>query len=94
MAPLERDLLTIEEVPDIFVSGHVHRFEVEVYRGVVVVQASAWQGQTEYQIMRNIQPQPARAALVGLHDLSVRALDFSGKQPRARLIKPPVKVGG
>lgn len=94
MAPLERDLLTIEEVPNIFVSGHVHRFEVEVYRGVVVVQASAWQSQTEYQVMRNIQPEPARAALVGLHDLSVRELDFSGKRPRARLIKPPVKLNG
>lgn len=94
LAPMERDLLTIKEVPDIFISGHVHRFDVEVYRGVVVVQASAWQSQTEYQVMRNIQPQPARAALIGLHDLSVRELDFSGKRPRARLIKPPVSVGG
>jgi len=92
IAPLQQDLLVIREVPDVLISGHIHRFEVETYRGVVVVQASAWQGQTEYQKMRNIQPQPARAALIGLHDLSVREIDFSGKTPKARLVKPPVKV--
>ena len=66
IAPEAEDHLIIEEVPDIFVTGHVHAVGVDQYRGVVLVNASTWQAQTPYQKMRNIQPAPARLPIVDL----------------------------
>ncbi|MCI4364153.1 MAG: metallophosphoesterase [Thermoplasmata archaeon] len=77
IAPLPRDGLLIDPVPDIFVTGHAHTFGADRYRGVLLLNASTWQAETEYQRMRNITPIPARAAVVRLSDLSLTALDFS-----------------
>jgi len=66
IAPEAEDHLIIEEVPDIFVTGHVHAVGVDQYRGVVLVNSSTWQAQTPYQKMRNIQPMPARLPIVDL----------------------------
>jgi DNA polymerase II small subunit len=66
IAPEAEDHLIIDEVPDIFVTGHVHAVGVEQYRGVVLVNASTWQAQTPYQKMRNIDPTPARLPIVDL----------------------------
>ncbi|MCI4345670.1 MAG: metallophosphoesterase [Thermoplasmata archaeon] len=77
IAPLPRDGLLIDPVPDIFVTGHAHTFGADRYRGVLLLNASTWQAETEYQRMRNITPIPARAAVVKLADLSLTAFDFS-----------------
>lgn len=66
IAPEAEDHLIIAEVPDIFVTGHVHSAGVDQYRGVVMVNASTWQAQTPYQKMRNIDPMPARLPIVDL----------------------------
>jgi len=66
IAPEAEDHLIIQEVPDIFVTGHVHSVGVDRYRGVVLVNASTWQAQTPYQKMRNIEPMPARLPIVDL----------------------------
>ena len=66
IAPEAEDHLIIDEVPDIFVTGHVHAVGVDQYRGVVLVNASTWQAQTPYQKMRNIEPMPARLPIVDL----------------------------
>jgi DNA polymerase II small subunit len=66
IAPEAEDHLIIDEVPDIFVTGHVHAVGADRYRGVVLVSASTWQAQTPYQKMRNIEPSPARLPIVDL----------------------------
>jgi DNA polymerase II small subunit len=66
IAPEAEDHLIIEDVPDIFVTGHVHSVGVGSYRGVVLVNSSTWQAQTPYQKMRNIEPMPARLPIVDL----------------------------
>jgi DNA polymerase II small subunit len=66
IAPEAEDHLIIGEVPDIFVTGHVHAVGTDRYRGVVLVSASTWQAQTPYQKMRNIEPSPARLPIVDL----------------------------
>jgi DNA polymerase II small subunit len=78
LAPLARDGLVIDPAPDILVTGHSHTYGVDQYRGVLLVNASTWQSETDYQRMRNVVPVPARAAVVDLRDLSVTNLDFSG----------------
>jgi DNA polymerase II small subunit len=66
IAPEAEDHLVIEEVPDIFATGHVHGVGVDVYRGVILLNSSTWQAQTSYQKMRNIEPIPARLPVVDL----------------------------
>jgi DNA polymerase II small subunit len=77
LAPLARDGLVIDPAPDILVTGHAHTYGADQYRGVLLLNASTWQAETDYQRMRNISPVPAQAAVVDLRDLSVMRLDFS-----------------
>ncbi len=80
LAPLSRDGLVIEPLPDVFVTGHSHTYGVDHYRGVLLLNVSTWQGETEYQKMRNITPVPARAAIVDLATLSTTTLNFAGRE--------------
>jgi DNA polymerase II small subunit len=81
LAPLPRDGLVIDPPPDILVTGHAHTYGVDRYRGVLLLNASTWQSETEYQRMRNISPVPARAAVVDLATLGLATLDFSAGRP-------------
>ncbi len=77
LAPLPRDGLVLDPAPDILVTGHAHTYGADRYRGVLLLNASTWQAETEYQRMRNIAPVPARAAVVDLSTLELTSLDFS-----------------
>ena len=66
IAPEAEDHLIVDEVPDIFATGHVHSVGVDTYRGVLLVNSSTWQAQTPYQKMRNIEPLPARVPIIDL----------------------------
>jgi DNA polymerase II small subunit len=81
LAPLPRDGLVIDPAPDILVTGHAHTYGVDRYRGVLLLNASTWQSETEYQRMRNISPVPARVAVVDLATLALATLDFSAGRP-------------
>jgi DNA polymerase II small subunit len=81
LAPLVRDGMVVDPVPDILVTGHAHTYGADQYRGVLLLNASTWQAETSYQRMRNITPVPARAAVVNLMDLTLEALDFERPRP-------------
>ncbi|MGI0053851.1 MAG: metallophosphoesterase, partial [Thermoplasmata archaeon] len=81
IAPLPRDGLLIDPVPEILVTGHAHTYGVDRYRGILLLNVSTWQAETEYQRMRNITPIPARAAVVRLSDHTVDTLDFEANRP-------------
>ena len=66
IAPEAEDHLVIDEVPDVFVTGHVHTVGMDEYKGVKIINASAWQAQTAYQKMHNIVPVPARVPILNL----------------------------
>ncbi|MEM0449812.1 MAG: DNA-directed DNA polymerase II small subunit [Methanomassiliicoccales archaeon] len=66
LAPEKKDYLVIDQVPDIFVTGHVHGAGVSEYRGVKLVNASTWQDQTSFQRMHNFVPDPAKVPIVDL----------------------------
>ncbi|MCD6462008.1 MAG: DNA-directed DNA polymerase II small subunit, partial [Thermoplasmata archaeon] len=76
LAPEPEDFLVIEEVPDIFVTGHVHSVGVETYKGVLLINSSTWQAQTEFQKRHNFNPIPGKVPVVNLGSLEYRVLDF------------------
>jgi DNA polymerase II small subunit len=76
LAPLPYDGLVIDPAPDILVTGHVHTYGVDRYHNTLLLNASTWQSETEYQRMRNVSPVPAKAAVVDLQSLALVTLDF------------------
>jgi len=71
-----RDPLLINEVPDFFVTGHVHRASITSYRNVTLLNCSCWISQTDYQEKRGLVPQPARAIYVDLKTRKPKILNF------------------
>jgi len=76
IASEKRDHLVIEHVPDVFHAGHVHIMSYGNYRGVLVVNSGAWQGQTEYQREMGHIPNPGIVPIVNLQTLEVMPIDF------------------
>ncbi|MGB1586512.1 MAG: DNA-directed DNA polymerase II small subunit [Thermoplasmatota archaeon] len=76
VAPEHRDYLVIDDVPDLFVTGHVHVPGIESYRGVQMVNCGTWQSQTLYQKMLNFTPEPAKMPLIDLQTLRGTLVDF------------------
>jgi len=76
LAPERRDYLIIDYIPDIFVTGHVHVTAVDSYRGVLMINASAWQSQTDYQKMMNFMPDPGKAVVVNLKNFMPSIIAF------------------
>jgi DNA polymerase II small subunit len=76
LAPEHRDWLVIDEVPDVFVTGHVHLTGARPYKSVTMIHDSAWQSQTEYQKMMNLVPDPARVPVLNLRSREVSLVQF------------------
>lgn len=73
------DHLLINPIPDILVTGHVHRTAVYRERGMTLINASAWQSQTPFQAMHNFHPDPAKIVVTNLRTGRCRIIDFLGK---------------
>lgn len=81
IAPEKIDHLIIEDVPDIFQSGHIHVVKYENYRGTQIINSGAWQAQTDYQRRVGLVPTPGILTAVNLQNLQVRLLNFMEPQP-------------
>jgi len=76
----ETDPLVISRVPDVFVTGHIHRVSSAVYRGVTLLNTSAWCDITDNQEKRGLEPQPGRLVLMDFQTRDVKVINFySGK---------------
>ena len=76
IAPEKEDYMVIDIIPDVFVTGHVHVTAVENYRGILLINASAWQSQTNYQKMMNLMPDPSKAIVVNMKNLMASIMSF------------------
>ncbi len=76
IAPEKTDHLVIENVPDIFQSGHIHVAKFENYRGTQIVNSGAWQSQTDYQRRAGLVPTPGILTVVNLQTLQVYPINF------------------
>ncbi|HJT09294.1 MAG TPA: DNA-directed DNA polymerase II small subunit [Candidatus Nitrosotalea sp.] len=77
IAPETEDFMVINEVPDIFHSGHVHVVDLDMYKGTLIVNSGAWQSQTGYQASVGITPTPGIAIIVNLATMKVFTKDFT-----------------
>lgn len=79
IAPESEDMMVIDEVPDIFHSGHVHVVDLDMYKGVLLINSGAWQHQTAFQASVGIAPTPGLAVIVNLKTFKVYTKDFSSE---------------
>ncbi len=71
-----KDHLVIEQVPDFFVSGHIHRATISNYKNITLLNCSCWIEKTAYQERIGLEPEPARAIIVNLQTREARIMRF------------------
>ena len=76
LSPEPEDGLVINEVPDIFVTGHVHGHACVDFKGTTLVCSSTWQDQTSYQRMLGFQPKPCMLTIVNLTSHATTSIPF------------------
>jgi len=77
IAPEMEDLLVIQDIPDIFHVGHVHRAQLDMYKGILLVNSGSWQKQTPFQASVGMTPNPGIAILVNLKTFQVFHQNYS-----------------
>ncbi|MEK6955097.1 MAG: DNA-directed DNA polymerase II small subunit [Nanoarchaeota archaeon] len=70
------DPLVITDVPDIFISGHIHQITVGSYRNVTLVNSSCWVVQSEDNAKRGIIPHPGKIPIINLKTREVKIMNF------------------
>ena len=58
------DYLVIDDVPDVFHTGHVHINTYRKYKGIHLINSGTFQTQTEFQKIYNIEPTPAEVPIL------------------------------
>ena len=58
------DYLVIDEVPDVFHTGHVHINTYRKFKGIHLINSGTFQTQTEFQKIYNIEPTPAEVPIL------------------------------
>ena len=72
----KKDPLVIETIPDLFISGHVHKAAVTSYRGVSIICGSCWQSQTDFQDKVGHAAEPGKIPLINLKTRQIKLLKF------------------
>jgi len=77
---IDRDPLVISEVPDILVTGEVHRLDIENYNGTLIITGSCWQSQTPFEEKVGNETDPCKVPVFNLHTRELKVFDFSDKE--------------
>ena len=77
LSPEPEDRMVIQQIPDIFVTGHVHGHYVGNHKGTTIVHSSTWQDQTDYQRMLGFQPKPCILTVINLHTHESASIPFA-----------------
>jgi len=78
LLPTETDHMIIEKIPDIFVSGDVHRSAIFNYKGGITgIIGSCFQAKTSFQDKVGHVPDPGRVPIINLQTREAKLLNFS-----------------
>lgn len=73
----DKDPLVIGEVPDVLVTGEVHRLDVKNYNGVLIITGSCWQSQTPFEERVGNETDPCKVPVLNLKSREIKIFDFS-----------------
>ena len=77
--PSEKDEMIIGKIPDIFVSGHLHKSAVSYYNNVLLISGSTWEKETENMKKRGNKPDFCKVPMFNLKTRAVKILDFDDR---------------
>ena len=78
--PCEKDAHFIQNIPDIFVSGHTHKSGIFSHNNVLLVSVSTWEGMTPYQEKFGNEPDHCKVPMINLKTRAIKILDFESKE--------------
>ena len=76
IAPEAEDHMIVDSVPDVFHAGHVHKLGYHRYNGVLSINSSCWQSQTDFQESVNLEPDVGYAPILDLQTLELTVRQF------------------
>ncbi len=74
--PFEKDYHFIEKIPDILVSGHLHKSVVSYYNNILLISVSTWESMTPYMEKTGAKPDFCKVPMLNLKTRAVKILDF------------------
>jgi DNA polymerase II small subunit len=74
--PENVDYMVIEDPPDIFHCGHVHKNGYTQYRGTLLINSGTFQDRTDFQVKQGHVPTPALVPVFELKGGHLHTLDF------------------
>ncbi|HLD80978.1 MAG TPA: metallophosphoesterase [archaeon] len=74
--PEKEDVLAIDEIPDVLVTGHLHKNGYENYHGTLAVNPGTWQMWTAYQAKQGIVPTPGVVPVLNLKSFTIHEMRF------------------
>jgi DNA polymerase II small subunit len=80
----DKDPLVIGEVPDVLVTGEVHRLDIENYNGTLIITGSCWQSQTPFEEKVGNEPDPCKVPVLNLKTRELKVFDFSDEKEKER----------
>ncbi|MBW2991903.1 DNA-directed DNA polymerase II small subunit [Candidatus Woesearchaeota archaeon] len=72
----EKDPLVIDKLPDILITGHIHKAMIANYRNVTMICGSCWQEKTSFEERLGLHPEPAKVPIINLQTREVKILNF------------------
>lgn len=77
ISPENKDYLVMERLPNIFVTGHIHKVGQGIYNGVRLLNASTFQNQTPFQKQHNFNPTPCVFPTIDLSNGLIKMHNFN-----------------
>jgi DNA polymerase II small subunit len=81
-SPSEKDNLLIRKVPDIFISGHIHKSGVSYFNNILVISVSCWEKMTPFQEKLGNKPDFCKVPLFNFKSRQIKILDFHDDEDR------------
>jgi len=76
--PYEKeDPLVIKEIPDLILTGEIHKVDIDNYNGINIICSSCWQSITPFEEKVGNHPDPCKVPLFNLKTQKVQIIDFS-----------------
>lgn len=73
----KEDMTLIKEVPDIVITGDLHKADIDIYNNILLIACSCWQSMTPFEEKVGNQPDPCKVPMLNLKTREIKILDFT-----------------
>lgn len=88
----KEDSMLIKEVPDIMVTGDLHKPDVDKYNDILIVCGGCWQSTTPFEEKVGNHPDPCKVPVFNLKTREIKILDFSDAEEDKTCIEKENKI--